>query len=1577
MSPLRLMEMRMLFMPVRFGLLGASLATLAVAAAPLEKRVLLLAGSNDSFTARGLTALGVPFERRSPADYARSSPFRHDLIIWGLDESRAELARDPESVAAFLAAGGVLLCFRSSDEEAWLPSPLRRDKAYQFGRILSPEHAVFTTPHRLGEADLRAVHGGSIYRAFLSPGTGWVPLLSGGAPQDWDKTPEAASGQEHFGLLELPLGSGRLIMLQMIPEYHWFNDCKGDRASAGARFFENLITYALACATPQAASRLEPALPAAFVQDLDTFMVKPCGFAPDRPPALDWTVTAKGPYQAAPDRRGIWTVSHADVPSILGNACELTREFRRPAERGNTTLSWYYSDTYCGGTERILGGADHGKAAFANERKAYRFAQVLVNGLLVWEQDTHGRNPQPASRRFYNVDIAAALKAKEGDTYRVTLRVEDRLGSADKPFAVDVFWGAIGLLEGVARVTATQLSGQTVLALAPGQSVSWQPDRRAGQARLAVRLQDRPQDRPELVLSVAGSPRQRWLLSADDQGWYWAVSEPLDLPANPSLSLALEGAAGSVCPLRELALIPLSVTAAPPALAAPVPLAVPHRVALTVPESAGLARTAEVATQGIPFAPGALPAAAALSCTDQAGTAVPCQAAPLVLWPDGSVKVALVSVPVTVEANRRAVYHLDQAPGQTPPTGQLTVREQGDELVIDTGVISATVSRTHGRLVESVRRHDGRELKRADQVWDLALEDETGRVVRSGGPTVTALEFADRGPLRLLLVRKGSLADAAGNWIDYRLQLEATAGSEALRCETLIVNREAGAGVFLRRWSMNLAGLATAPGRVWLGNDESAPLSPGAVLYQHREDRLTWTGKQGAREWATGSSPGFLRSGGIAFGPRWFWQRFPQCLRFEETGLRYDLITAPYDERDLPRRWQQRLAETTDRYEVGGVGYPQSPGKMGLFRLAAGEALHQEVLFAFDGATDTAEVRPALAPLLARLRAVPDPAYTSSTAVFGEFQPADGLFGHYETSVEAAYKGYLAKRLSRREYGFENYGDDTFEWGYGPSYTYWSNSEYDHHHAFLLQYLRSGDPRWWEVAEEQSRQYRDVVIVHAGTAEIKGGPRHHNATALWMPQHEEQFWVADHTASGASCGHSWAEGMVEYWLLTGDPWSGEVVRDLADWYCNRVENNDFGAGGQERGPGWALIAISGLTATLRTERLLRVGSTVAEWIETWQDPLRGVISVAISEQPSYEGGSVFMHGIVGRALGRWAEVSGDPRARLACIGIAEWLTTEPMGARGTFWYKQSPQNSRSYSPDGQCLTALTYAQRFSGDPWFGEVALALYRQTGASTRSMSWYPQALAHLAPLITPAEVILEAESVTVAPGAPRTLDLRVRNTSAKPVRAAVRAQAPAPFTLESGAPVMIAAGETRALAASLGTRLPTGRARLPVTVDLTLADGTTKTAVVSVEARAMDRLVELWLAAEQAAVTPPMVRETLDGKPCLHTPRTPQTVLKPRPQDPPEGGLAQFEFELPVAGRYAFTAEVWWLDEQGNSLFLSVDGGPDQSFGNAGAMNRWIRLEATLTDLAAGRHTLRLRTREDGARLAGVMIERRPAP
>ena len=1340
------------------------------AAAP---KTLLVAGSADNYVARGLTALEVAHQRLSLAEYQDISPFDYDLIIWGFDESRDVLGQDPAVMQAFVEAGGVLLGFRSHAEDPWLPVPVRRDKAYTFGEILQPEHPIFTSPHRFDRDRMVQVHGGSIYRAFFDLGEGWVPLVSTGKEQGWDKS-QALDPGPHYGIVELPLGKGRIVLVQMIPEYHWFHGSQGNPEAAGARLFENLVRYASSQAPRAAAGRPPRRKPENFVvhwHDVPAVPRRGDGLPLDDPA---WQTATQGPYSIQVDRRGVLTFTHEDLPSQAGSFAQIGREVPVPDGDGPVMLRWYYTDTYCGGRERILGGARHGQTALENYKREMRYATVLVNGQPVWEEDVLGRNPQPAKLAFRTADITAAVRAA-GGRCEITLRVEDRQDSGDEPFAIDAFFGTVEVIADLRKSPAADVLTGDGFAKAEAGSLRLRTDSGTvemlhagptGRFAVALRLRDEHTGQSRVRVLADRQVVAEWTLSADDHRIYWAVTPPIDLLPGTPIRVAAERDGDETVTIYEAAVIPERLLPKPPQSSLPAAAggegARRVRFPITVAELAGIPRQDEVAAQGLPFPARCLPQADAIRVLAPNGQPVPAQTRRIATWPDGTAKIVLVAFPASVEAGGTATYIVEAGQDVSPapvPDG-LRLRQEDNRLVIDTGVITAVVSTARGRIVDEVRRGD-RAIKTADEVWDLVLEDETGRVVRTRDAAVTETEIVESGPLRALVVRKGAFTDSAGTLVDYRLQLEATAGSDSLRVHAYLINREDEAEVYLKRWSMHLE-QATAGGRAWLalgeGSDvgsgadgaanarrppdagvETRTAAPGDVLYQHREDTLTWTGGDGRRSRTSGRSPGYVRQNGWAVGTRWFWQRFPQAIRFEDGAVRFDFVPEAFDEQDLPTRWRDRMLETTDRYSVGGVGYPQSPGKLGLFRLARGQAFSQEILFVMDGksADDAEASADVFAALTHPLRGIPAPEYTAASGAFGEFHPVDPQrYPAYEEGTERTYRSILAQRQKRREYGFMSFGDSTFEWGYGPSYTYWSNSEYDHHHGYAIQYLRSGDPRWWELCEQTARHYRDVVVIHhapPGSLQL-GGPRHHNATSLWMAQHEEQPWIADHAMAGASAGHSWVEGMIDYWFLTGDPWAEDVVHRLADWYCDIVEHNRYGAGGQERGPGWTLIAVAALSNATGGQRIRQAGQTVADWILDWQDPIRGVVSIPISEQPSYEGGSTFMHGIVGRGLGRWYDTTGDERVKQALLGIAEWMTTEPMGEPGMFWYKQSPQNSKRHHATDQCLTALTYARKLSRETWFEEVAKALLARTGPNRRSISWYPQSLAHLAAPPTP---------------------------------------------------------------------------------------------------------------------------------------------------------------------------------------------------------------------------------------------------
>ena len=860
-----------------------------------------------------------------------------------------------------------------------------------------------------------------------------------------------------------------------------------------------------------------------------------------------------------------------------------------------------------------------------------------------------------------------------------------------------------------------------------------------GRYVIAFRMLDHPYGQGSAQVTVNDQPVATVKATADDYRLWWFTTPAVAIGDNAKIALHAKRDGEERMVVSEVAFVPADLcelqtdgAVAESPIFKPGQPAEHEVIKLTVVETEGAAREGEVASQAVPFGIGRLKSPERLAMKTADGTPLPCQVRPFAHWPDGSIQSAVVTFPVSVQAGERAEYelHFGNQVEPVPVSTPLKIRETDGHFAIDTGCLQAEIPRQSGNVFSSLSI-DGKDVVLPS--WGLELETEDGRVLSSNGETATSCVVAEQGPLRVIVVKSGKLADA-GEVIDYRYELHFTRGSSQVRFFPRFSNRVNSEGVFIKRLSLKLPWQTERAAVFYAPSEDDPPVrveAQGSLdLYQHTHDTLTIAGDgvsakaRFAR--ASGRLTGWTLLDGatpLMVGLRYAWQMFPKQMHIEN-GLTIDLVPPPRTEEDIPTAAKEPL-EVEGR-TIGGVGYPQALGRPGVFRLAVGESISHELWLSF-GCGDRRSTETQFTAGLNPIWAWADPAYVAGTRVFCEFHPTDpAIFSRYEKAVEGAYEVFMKRRRDRKQYGMENFGDDTFEWGYGPRYTFWSNQEDDRTHGMLMQYVRSGDRRWWDLGEQAARHYRDVDLVGASPKRPSdvGGPIHHNSRHF-----VSKGWVADHTRSVPDTGHSWSEGLVDYWLLTGDLLAGEAVVRMGDWYAGKVDAFRFGAGGQERGQGWALTGLAAIYRATGDPRYLDAAQRVQNWINNWQDPVRGVISVPISEQPSYEGGTVFMHGIVGHGVARLYEVTGDPQTLRSLQGIADWIVTEPMGSPGQFWYKQAPNLKRGYGYNGKAMSATSYAYALTGDPYMGKITDEIFNHISPNIRSMPFLTPTLAHLA--------------------------------------------------------------------------------------------------------------------------------------------------------------------------------------------------------------------------------------------------------
>lgn len=244
--------------------------------------------------------------------------------------------------------------------------------------------------------------------------------------------------------------------------------------------------------------------------------------------------------------------------------------------------------------------------------------------------------------------------------------------------------------------------------------------------------------------------------------------------------------------------------------------------------------------------------------------------------------------------------------------------------------------------------------------------------------------------------------------------------------------------------------------------------------------------------------------------------------------------------------------------------------------------------------------------------------------------------------------------------------------------------------------------RWPESAPgassicRSSHHYMATDINHGGDERLPAGV---------PPVHQ-----ADHVGHGNDLGHTWLEGLLDCYHLTGNPAALVAARGVAEFCIDAVQCTAF-ARRSQRAIGWMLICLTGMYRATNEARYLAACSPVIEQAPAWQDPATGNWPNSIGEcdrQPKCLGSKPFMVGIVLEGLRRYHELSADQRVADAIVRAADWLVGDDVWIAADHGFVYATYHR--YEGDGRTgeireLDGLLYAYRLSGQRRFLDVAL--------------------------------------------------------------------------------------------------------------------------------------------------------------------------------------------------------------------------------------------------------------------------------
>lgn len=642
---------------------------------------------------------------------------------------------------------------------------------------------------------------------------------------------------------------------------------------------------------------------------------------------------------------------------------------------------------------------------------------------------------------------------------------------------------------------------------------------------------------------------------------------------------------------------------------------------------------------GVPMPEGVVRPGTLFSLRDLRGEAVPVTTTETSHWPDGSVRWVLCEF----VARRGGRYRL--VPGERParPGHPVRVRAGADGTTVTNGVLTLKLGKKAGQGVwERLACAGGLDVGAMDLSiklnrvgWRDAFTARRRRIVVERSSPVCAVVRAE-----------GDMRDGKGQRFGpWYARLHVWAGLPYVLVDWRLVNESDQAMAVLLDWSARIA-LPDLDG----ATVDFGPFDPGydaadagvkamghhgslerlRELPLHKDSELSCRQEKADQgrlyrntAWAatTAQAAGFVNlrhpDGGLAGAMRWFAEEFPKGI-----VVRPDLLSLA----TLPE-------------SANGLDWPHDRP---FVRIGRGEAKRQTfAVWLHDGGLAATEAERFNRCVQDAPRLFDRAWFIASGALeTGPPRDAPELKGWARVATpEIERTGIGCPRPGHREY-----------WD-----TAWSNDYRGRTHLGLLQYVETGDPRWFRYFDAACTHNRDVDVIH------------------FCPEHPD--WVGachsygeDHTSCGpmGNIGSN-CDGLLEHHLMTGDPDSLEVARGFAR---RLLGCNPWGRSARE--VGWPLAQMLRWYDQTGDRRFLRKAEALMAAIRAYVEPRRGIFN-EIHGCWNYRGAVPFMTGYLAFGLIRHHQTTGDPGTLGLLRRVAAGLFAESRVAKGRFCYSPFPE----------------------------------------------------------------------------------------------------------------------------------------------------------------------------------------------------------------------------------------------------------------------------------------------------------------
>lgn len=324
-----------------------------------------------------------------------------------------------------------------------------------------------------------------------------------------------------------------------------------------------------------------------------------------------------------------------------------------------------------------------------------------------------------------------------------------------------------------------------------------------------------------------------------------------------------------------------------------------------------------------------------------------------------------------------------------------------------------------------------------------------------------------------------------------------------------------------------------------------------------------------------------------------------------------------------------------------------------LDNFAQGVTKTTEFIYYFHNNDDVEEVGDKMDYVINSPVAHATPEWYAASKVYGNMAPFSSEHPEFENALQYRYQWWAYNQKHEPWYGMFNYGDGK-SYFFNGRWVQWTNNEPTVDFMLWTNFMRTGDPKYFNLAQAMSRHTMDVDNIHWPKKRTYYGEIN-DAIDFWdyedEPEstpylgigrrHANEHWYALLSA------HVWIQGWIADYYLSGDHRALEVAKMTGDTYINRI---------------WGEHDLRGRRLYLSVLNLVELYD--ATKLHKYKNELDERVDLMLELQER-QGGNLLLdrygysQTYVAQGLYKYQQITGNEEVRKALLKHARWVRDVP------------------------------------------------------------------------------------------------------------------------------------------------------------------------------------------------------------------------------------------------------------------------------------------------------------------------------